>query len=555
MAYSIGMDFGTESGRVLLFDLVTATEVAVSVVPYQYGAINRVLPGTGQELPPDWALQHPEDWLEVINRGIPDVIRTSGVSAEKIIGIGIDFTSCTVLPVDEKGVPLCLVSEWSHHPHAWPKLWKHHAAQPIAEKMNSVAEQQRASFLHRYGGRISSEWYFPKLIEVFSQDRRVYEATYAFVEAVDWIVWQLTGVLRRSACTAGYKAMWLETGGLPSRAFFIAVHEDFTIPDEKLGHVFYPVGSHAGTLTDSLAKDLGLRPETAVAVGTIDAHASAPGLGVVSPGKMVLVMGTSTCHLILTEEEVLVPGITGVVKGGIIPDWYGYEAGQAAVGDMFAWFVKNGLPEEYHTHAHTEKLSVYEYLEKLAAHLEPGQTGLLALDWWNGNRSVLGDANLSGVLLGLGLATRPEDIYRALLESTAFGTKMIVDRFREFNVPIEELVISGGIALKSPLLMQIYADICQLPVTVRDSMEVSARGAALLGAVAAGLSNGGFDSIEDASTKLMPPVLHTYQPDIQHATMYERIYRAYKQIYDLLGSEHAEILHTLKKIRLEVLEQ
>lgn len=555
MAYSIGMDFGTESGRVLLFDLATASEVAVSVVPYQYGVIDRVLPGTGQALPPDWALQHPEDWLEVVKRGIPDVIHKAGISPDEVIGIGVDFTSCTVLPVNEKGIPLCLISGWSEHPHAWPKLWKHHAAQPIADQMNAVAEQKAESFLSRYGGRISSEWYFPKLIEVFTEDRSVYEATYAFVEAVDWIVWQLTGVLRRSTCTAGYKAMWSENEGLPSKAFFRVVHEDFTRPDEKLGNVFYPVGSQAGTVTNSLAKDLGLRPETAVAVGTIDAHASVPGLGVVSPGTMVLVMGTSTCHLAMTEEEVLVPGITGVVKGGILPDWFGYEAGQAAVGDMFAWFVKNCVPDEYHAHASQKNLSVYEYLEGLAAQISPGQTGLLALDWWNGNRSVLGDANLSGVLLGLSLATRPEDIYRALLESTAFGTKMIVDRFHEFNVPIEQLVISGGIALKSPLLMQIYADICQLPVTVRHSMEVSARGAALLGAVAAGTLKGGFDSIEEASTKLMPPVLHTYKPDTQRATAYERLYQVYKQTYQLLGQNRTEILHSLKKIRLEVADQ
>lgn len=552
MAYSIGIDFGTESGRVLLLDLASGTEVAVTVVPYPHGVIDQTLPGTQQILPPDWALQHPGDWLNVVQRGIPEVMSKSGIRPEEVIGIGIDFTSCTVLSVNEDGIPLCTLSQWSGHPHAWPKLWKHHAAQEFSEKINEVAEKRGENFLSRYGGRVSSEWYFPKLLEIFEQDHSVYEATYAFIEAVDWIVWHLTGNLRRSACTAGYKAMWSETGGLPSNEFFLAVHETFTRPGEKLGDTFYPVGSSAGLLRASIARDIGLSPDTAVAVGTIDAHASVPGVGVNAPGTMVLVMGTSTCHLTMTQDEVRLPGITGVVKGGILPKWYGYEAGQAAVGDMFSWFVQHSVPRHYHDEAQAQNLSIYEYLEQLASPMKPGQTGLLALDWWNGNRSILGDANLSGVVLGLNLSTRPEEIYRALLESTAFGTRVIVDQFQEFGISIEKLVISGGIALKSPLMMQMYADICRLPVTVRNSLEVAARGAALLGAVAAGSSSGGFDSIEDASMQLPPEVLRTYHPYSNNSEVYERVYQVYRKAYDFFGRQQPELLHELKEMRVEV---
>jgi L-ribulokinase len=552
MPYTIGIDFGTESGRVVLLDLDNSDELGSVVIPYKYGVIDQVLPTTGNRLPPDWALQHPRDYMDVILEGIPKLLTITGITPVRVIGIGVDFTSCTVLPVNRDGIPLCMLSEWESRMHAWPKLWKHHAAQAIADRINDVARQHGEAFLSRYGGKVSSEWYFPKLLQVFEEDYDVYQETYRFVEAADWIVWYLTGHEKRNSCTAGYKAMWDPEQGIPKEAFFAAVNPAFLHPDEKLGTEFYPLGTRAGTLTQEVAKMLGLSNQVAVAVGNVDAMVSAPSLGMHSSGTLALVMGTSICHLTVAKEEVRLPGITGVVKDGILPGMYGYEAGQAAVGDMFAWFVKHCVPENYFTDAANSNLSIYEYLESLAVRLRPGESGLVALDWWNGNRSILADADLTGSIFGLTLATRAEETYRALLESTAFGTRMIIDNFAKHGIALDSLVAAGGLSHKSPLLMQIYADVCGLPVTVRASSEIPARGAAMFGAVAAGREAGGFDSIEDAIVHLVPPISKVYTPHPEDRDTYEKIYMIYREFYELLGRDHASLLHRLKNIRLQV---
>ncbi|QSO51429.1 ribulokinase [Alicyclobacillus curvatus] len=548
--YSIGVDYGTESGRVVLLDIDNNKEIASFMVPYRHGVIEDVLPGTSEVLGPDWALQHPEDYVEVLEKGIPEVLRVAEVSSQDVIGIGVDFTSCTVLPVTKDGEPLCLLPEWKARAHAWPKLWKHHAAQGIANRINETAEARRESFISRYGGKVSSEWYFPKLLEIFENDRDVYHAAYAFMEATDWIVWYLTGRQCRNSCTAGYKAMWSEEDGIPNVEFFTALNPEFVNPVEKLGDKFYPLGTKAGTLRPEVAQRLGLSPATAIAVGNVDAMVSAPAVGVESPGTLVMVMGTSICHLALSREEIRLPGITGVVKDGIIPGLYGYEAGQAAVGDMFAWFIKHCVPESYAREAARQSLSIYEHLERLATELTPGESGLLALDWWNGNRSILADADLTGVIVGLTLATRPEEIYRALLEATAFGTKRIVDNFVEHGVPIHDLVACGGLSFKSPLLMQLYSDITGLPVTVYESEQIPARGAAIFGAVAAGSTGGGFDSIEAASDHLHPPVWKVYEPNGALRSTYDEIYQSYREIHDFFGRDSAMTLHRLKSVRV-----
>lgn len=552
--YSLGIDYGTQSGRVVLLDLQSGAELAVSVVPYAHGVIDSVLPSSGANLPPDWALQHPQDYIEVLERGIPDVIKQADVSADDIIGLGVDFTSCTVVPVTEDGTPLCLIPEWQNRPHAWPKLWKHHSAQGIADRINRVAKERNESFLSRYGGRISSEWYFPKLIQVFEEDRFVYDNCAAFIEATDWIIWYLTGEETRNSCTAGYKAMWSEAEGVPSSAFFAAVSPEFTNPTEKLGSRFFPLGTRAGTVRQEVANKLGLTGEVAVAVGNVDAMVSVPPVGVNQARSLVMVMGTSICHLTVTDDEVRLPGITGVVKDGVLPGVYGYEAGQAAVGDMFDWFVKKAVPGTYFEQAKASGVSIYELLEARASVLKPGQTGLIALDWWNGNRSILGDADLSGVIVGLSLATLPEEIYRALFESTAFGTRRIVDNLDEHGVPIRELVACGGIAQKSELLMQIYADVCGLPVVVRASTEIPARGSAMFGAVAAGTQAGGFDSIQEASVALAAPLYKRYEPSDQAHQKYSEVYAIYRNLYALFGQEHQSLMHQLKSIRVSAFQ-
>lgn len=548
-AVSLGVDYGTESGRVIVLDLVSGRELAHTVVPYRHGVVDRWLPDQGRQLPPDWALQHPQDYLDVLHEGIPKVMAEAGIEPDQVIGIGVDFTSCTVIPVDRAGEPLVFSPKWLGRPHAWPKLWKHHAAQAIADRMNAVAEARNEAFLARYGGKISAEWYFPKLIQIFEEDREVYDAMSRFIEAADWIVWYLTGHETRNACTAGYKALWSVDEGIPSPEYFAVVSPEFDNPGAKLGSRFYPLGTSAGTVRFALVQEFGLSDEVVVAVGNVDAMVSAPSVGVNGPGSLVMIMGTSTCHLTLTEKEVRLPGITGVVRDGVVPGWYGYEAGQAAVGDMFAWFVKTAVPGEYERAAAEEGLSIYAYLEFLAERMGPGQCGLVALDWWNGNRSILGDADLSGVIVGLTIATTVEEQYRGLLESTALGTRRIIENFAEHGIALSRLVACGGLAQKSPLLMQIYADVTGLPVSVTDSEAVSARGSALFGAVAAGKGKGGFDTIGEASGALAAPVRFQYTPDPAVHVAYNQVYSIYRDLYALVGNDATTLLHRLKALR------
>ncbi|HEY1593590.1 MAG TPA: ribulokinase [Solirubrobacteraceae bacterium] len=536
-AYAIGVDFGTESGRTVLLDLSSGEERSSAVVPYPNGVIDRTLPGGDERLRPDWALQDPDDWILVLEDGLAYLVEDAGIDPSLVVGVGIDFTSCTVLPVDSEGVPLCKYPHWRRRPHAWPKLWKHHAAQPVADRLNEVAIERGEPWLGRYGGRISSEWYFPKLIELWLEDRELYNEAHSFVEATDWIVWWLTGRLTRQSCTAGYKAMYSPDDGLPSREYFEAAYPGFDTPGEKLGRTFVPLGTRAGTLRPEAAQAVGLPETVAVAVGNVDSFVSLPGCGVDRPRSYVTVVGTSICDMLVHPDEVRLPGITGVVKDGILPGLYGYEAGQVAVGDMLAWYVDllggagGGFAE----------------LEQAAARLGPGETGLVALDWWNGNRSILADADLTGVILGLTLQTEPGQLYRALLESIAFGNRRIVENFAEHGLAVDEVIACGGIAERSPLLMQMFADTSGLPVHVPASSEIPARGSALFGAVAAGT----FEDIGAAINATRPPVASSYLPDADSKTIYDQVYAIYRSAYDLLGSSHAELLHGLKRIRNE----
>ena len=536
-ALAIGVDFGTESGRALVLDARTGEELAVAVVPYAHGVIDRTLPETDEPLPPDWALQDPEDWVSVIERGVPQVLAAAGIHGGDVVGLGVDFTSCTVLPVAGDGTPLCRHERWRSHRHAWPKLWKHHAAQPIADRLNEVALERGEDFLSRYGGRISSEWYFPKLIELWREDREVYDEAYAFIEATDWIVWWLTGREVRQSCTAGYKALWSPDQGLPSGGYFAAAYPGFDAPAEKLGRTFVPLGTRAGTLRPEAAQASGLPESVAVAVGNVDSFVSVPGLGVEQSGIYVMVVGTSICDMVLHPQEVHLPGITGVLRDGILPGLYGYEAGQVAVGDMLAWFVDTlGLGT-----------GGYEDLERGAAAIGPGDTGLLALDWWNGNRTILADADLTGAVFGLTLQSTAAEIYRALLESIAYGNRRIMDNFEEHGLALERIVACGGIAQKSSLTMQLIADTSGRPVDIPDSSEIPARGAALFGAVAAGA----FESIEAAVAATRPSTEHTYVPDPAAQQVHERVYEIYRDLYGLLGSSRTDLLHGLKRIRGE----
>lgn len=553
MAYSIGVDFGTLSGRAVLVDVKTGEELSHAVFEYPHAVMDKALP-SGKKLGPDWALQHPQDYLDTLAHTIPSVLSETGISPSEVIGVGIDFTACTVLPVTREGTPMCFLPQWSDEPHAYVKLWKHHAAQGHANRLNQIAHERREEWIDRYGGKISSEWAIPKLWQLLEECPALYDEMDYFLEAADWIVWQLCGRQTRNSCTAGYKAMWHKQKGYPSEDFFRALDPRLThVVSEKLSCDISPLGSKAGGLTSQAAQLTGLLPGTAVAVGNVDAHVCVPAVKIDGPKKMLAIMGTSTCHMLLSEREQAVPGICGVVEDGILPGFYGYEAGQSCVGDHFAWFIDNCLPAQYYEQAKEKNQNIHAFLREKAEQLIPGESGLVALDWWNGNRSCLVDVDLTGMLLGMTLQTKPEEIYRALIEATAFGTRMIIENFKKHGVPVEEFYAAGGISQKDPMTMQIYADIIQMPVYIAGSKQGPALGAAIFGAVAAGEKAGGYRSVFDAA-KVMGKLQETvYRPNPVHAGLYDKLFHEYTLLHDYFGRGGNDVMKRLKALKKEAL--
>jgi len=534
---ALGLDFGTASVRALVVETRTGRERGCAVADYRHGVIETALPGSGERLPADWALQHPADWVEAIEKAVPEALAAAGVAPEAVVGIGVDFTSCTVLPVDAAGTPLCLLPQWAARPHAWVKLWKHHAAQPQADRINAVAEARREPFLADYGGKTSSEWLVAKALQILDEDPEIYEAAASVVEGGDWIVGQLSGARVRNACGAGYKGFWSRERGFPSPEFFAALDPRFRNMGEKLGGEIVPPGRAVGGLTPAMAQRLGLRPGTAVGAAIIDAHSAVPAATVVEAGRMVMVIGTSTCHMLLDERHAVVEGVGGVVRDGIIEGFSGYEAGQPAVGDLFGWFAKLAGGGDFLA------------LEREAAACPPGARGLLALDWWNGNRSVLVDANLSGLLVGLTLSTTAAEIYRALIEATGFSTRRILDAFEAERIPVRELIAVGGLAERSPLLVQIYADITRRPIALAATANASALGAAMLGAVAAGVSRGGHASFVDAARAMAHLKEKRVVPDPSAAAAYDALYRDWLELHDHFGRGGTGVMARLRRGR------
>jgi len=550
--YAIGVDFGTESGRALLVDISNGQELATAVYPYANSVIDERLPDNGPRLEPDWALQDPEDYIRTFQNTIPQVLKQSGVSPDDVIGIGIDFTACTMLPTKKDGTPLCLLPEFRAQPHAWVKLWKHHSAQSEADHINDTAESMGETWLARYGGKISSEWFFSKVLQILDEAPEIYKAADRLIEAADWVVWQLTGVETRNSCTAGYKAMWSKAEGFPSKDYFGTLHPLLAnVVEEKMSTNILPVGQKAGGLSPQAAAWTGLKAGTAVAIANVDAHVAVPASTVTEPGRMVMIMGTSTCDMVLGTDAQLVPGMCGYVEDGIIPGFFGYEAGQSCVGDHFAWFVENCVPASYQQEAQQRGLDVHALLEEKAAKLNIGESGLLALDWWNGNRSVLVDVDLTGLLIGATLATKPEEIYRALIEATAYGKRIIIETFQENGVPIHELVACGGLPEKNKLLMQIYADVTGLPIKLSGSKQTPALGSAMFGAVAAGRSAGGYDSIFDAAKNMARLKDEMYTPNPESKKAYDKLYREYQILHDYFGRGANDVMKRLKKIKVE----
>jgi L-ribulokinase len=546
----VGVDFGTLSGRAVVVRCHDGAELGSAVHAYPHAVMDRRLTvgpsaasGGPIELPPDWALQVPDDYREVLRVAVPAAVAAAGVDPADVVGIGTDFTACTMIPTTADGTPLNELPEYADRPHAYVKLWKHHAAQPQADRINDQARERGESWLARYGGRISSEWEFAKGLQVLEEDPDVYAAMEHWVEAADWIVWQLCGTYVRNACTAGYKGIY-QDGGYPSRDFLGALNPCFVdFVADKLEHRIGALGLPAGGLTAQAADWTGLREGIAVAVGSVDAHATAPAADAVAPGQMTAIMGTSTCHVMNGDHLAEVPGMCGAVDGGIVAGLWGYEAGQSGVGDIFGWFVETSVPASYAETAAAQGISLHDLLTDLAAEQPIGSHGLVALDWHSGNRSVLVDHQLSGLMVGQTLQTTPEDQYRALLEATAFGTRTIIEAFVGSGVPVTELIVAGGL-LKNELLMQIYADVTRLPLSTIASTNGPALGAAIHAAVAAGVHA----DVRTAAGAMGGRSAATYRPRPESSARYDALYAEYRALHDWFGRGGTEVMHRLKAI-------
>jgi L-ribulokinase len=540
--YVIGVDYGTLSGRALLVRVSDGAEIASAVHEYSNGVMEDVLPATGKKLPPDWALQMPSDYLDVLKNTVPEVLRLSGINPNDVIGIATDFTACTVLPVTADGTPLNELPEFKNNPHAYIKLWKHHSAQRHADRINELAHIRNEKWISRYGGKISSEWEFAKALQLLEESPEVYNHMRYWIEAADWIIWQLCGNYVRNICTAGYKGIY-QDGQYPSKDFLTALNPKFAnFVTEKLEHTLGELGAKAGTLSKDAARWTGLPEGIAVAVGNVDAHVTAAAANAVNPGQMVAIMGTSTCHVMVSDQLAEVPGMCGVVPGGIVSGKLGYEAGQSGVGDLFGWFANNFASGEYQALAREAGVDIHTYLSNLASQSPIGSHGLVALDWHSGNRSTLVDHRLSSLIVGLTLATKPEEIYRAIVESTAFGARKIIKTFNDSGVPVKEFIAAGGL-IKNKFVMQIYADVLNMPITVIRSTQGPALGSAIHAAVAAGA----YKDVVQASAAMGGVEDEKFTPIPSNVNIYDQLFAHYDELYERFG--HDGMMHDLRRIR------
>ena len=530
--YTVGIDFGTLSARAVALELTTGKEVAEAVFAYPHGVMDTGLP-SGKKLPPQFALQHPQDYLDALQHILGGVLQK--VNKEEIAAVCLDFTTCTVVCADERGVPLCMKPEFADEPHAYVKLWKHHGATEQALRFDEVAKERKETFLTLCGDTSSSEFFFPKILETLENAPAVYEATHRFYEAADWLSLVLTGKESHNPCTAGLKGYWSRESGFPSNEYFAAVHPGLAgIVGTKVCQTVDRVDGIAGYITPEASDFTGLLAGTPVAIPLGDCHAAMPALNVTNSGDCMLVIGTSGVLLTNTEKPAPVPGICAQVEGGVFSDLCTMEAGQAGLGDCFDWFVTHCVPESYHAEAKEKNMGIHALLTEKASKLRPGESRLVALDWWNGNRSILKNDGLTGLILGLSMQTRPEEIYRALIEATAFGLRVIMENYEAHGVAIGDICAAGGIAMKNPMLMQIYADVLGRKLAVADSAQAGARGSAIYAAVAAGA----FPDIRTAAEYYRQPICAAYAPKAENVSVYEALYGEYRKLHDYFGKEN-----------------
>jgi len=543
--YILGVDFGTLSVRSSVVRISDGYERGTASAEFKHGVMDTHLTaGNGDSLPPDFALQVPEDYLEAFQKSAIEAISNSGVMVHHIVGIGIDFTSATILPTDENGTPLSNFEEFKNRPHAYAKLWKHHGGNEQAIRLLEVAKRRNEPWLANYGGLLSSEFALPKVLETFEKDREIYDRAAYFVDALDWIVWLLTGKLVYASGDSGFKRHY-NNGQYPSSEYLEEVSEGFgKMFEEKMKGEVQTLGSKAGELSQEMADWLGLNPGISVAVGNIDAHVTAAAIDAVEPGIMTAIIGTSAVYLVNGKEFKDVPGMFGIIYEGINKDLWCFEAGQSAFGDLFAWFVDNLVPEKYEKEAKEKGLDIHEYLSRKVSNQEIGEHGLIALDWNNGNRSILSDASLSGLILGQTLTTKAEDIYRALLESCAFGLRKIIETMKYNGVEINEIVVAGGL-LKNKLLMQILSDVTRTPLSISNSTFVGSLGSAVYGALAAGY----YDTLAQAAKAMGRKIPNAYKPHENRSVKYDKLYEEYITLHDYFGTGGNKVMHRLKKIK------
>ncbi|MEZ7898387.1 MAG: ribulokinase [Flaviflexus sp.] len=548
--YIVGIDFGTLSGRAVVVRASDGHQLGTSVTEYRHAVMDRTLDAAdGQKLPPEFALQVPADYIEVLGTAVPEAVKEAGVDPADIVGIGIDATSATVFFTDSEGNALCEREEFKNNPHAYIKLWKHHGAQDQADRLVKAAEDRNESWLPRYGGVLSSELLLPKALEVFEKAPEVYEATDQIVNLLDWVTWKLTGVLTYSAGDSGYKRMF-QDGEYPSKDYLESVAPGFgDVFETKMSAPILPLGGKVGELTEEMAELTGLKAGTAVASGNIDAHVVVAGANAVRPGQLTAILGTSSCYVVNGEEFKEVPGTFGIVDGGAVDGYWGFEGGQTAVGDIFAWFTDNCVPAEYAQKAARKGFSLHDYLVAKAADQEVGEHGLIALDWHNGNRSILADSRLSGLIIGQTLTTTPEETYRALLEATLFGTRVIIENFEENGVKIDEIVAAGGL-LKNKFYMQLMADITRRPISVSEAEQTGALGSAVFAAVAAGV----YDDVFQAAENMANVRKEAYLPNEERSAKYDALYAIYKELHDQFGRDANSPMYRLKDIKAKAYE-
>lgn len=555
--YTIGCDYGTLSMRAVVVDVDGGDIVAEHTFEYPHGVISERLPDSDVTLSgPHWALQHPQDYLDALKVNIPAVLKAANVDKEDIIGLAVDFTTCTVLPMTEDGTVLCELPEYRERPHAWVKLWKNHTANTEAEMFTEVCKRTGSPVLDDYGFRASSEWFFPKMLEVLRKDKEVYDKAWTFIEAGDYVTYKLTGELKRSSCFAAAKGLY-DNGNhcYPPKSFFKELDPAFenAVEDKHLGNIV-PVGSRAGGLTPEMADVLGLKAGTSVCIAHADAAVALIGAGIVHTNEIIFVMGTSACQIVMSDTKEQIPGMFGVYKDGVLPGCYTYEAGQGAVGDIFDWFRKNYVPASYYKEAEERDMSIYALLAEKADKLKIGESGLLALDWMNGNRCILQDSDLTGLIMGLTLRSKPEEVFRALIEATAFGARIIMDAFAEYNVPIKNIFACGGLAHKSPFIMQIYADIVGKDIILTAMPQTSALSSGIFAAVAAGSERGGYDDFETAAKNMVKPPKCVYHPIEANVKAYQPLFELYKEMHDLMGRDENSPLKKLRNYQKQVLQ-